>query len=642
MIRCDSSRHTCLTSAVITLGLFAAQVGTTAIRADDPAIAAALSRPILAPDQPLAEVQAFCTARVARLPRCATLAEWEAEAQRVRTAMLDQVIFRGAARDWRAAPLQVEWLETIPGGPGYTIQKLRYAALPGLWIPALLYVPDHLSGRVPVVLNVNGHDSQGKSAPYKQMRCINQARRGMLAMNVEWLGMGQLRGDNWLHYRANQLDLCGTSAVSVFYLAMQRGLDVLLAHPQADPSRVGMAGLSGGGWQTIFLSSLDERVTAANPVAGYSSFLTRAQFVSDLGDTEQTPSDMAAVADYTHLTALRAPRPTLLTFNSKDDCCFRADHALQPLLDATQPIFALYGQPQQLRWHVNDDPGTHNFLLDNRQQLYRLLLDAFFPNAPGSSTEIECEAEVKAAAELEVELPEENLDFHTLARQLAAGLPRTNAAGTANQRRQRLRELARYREETCQVEEAWHTNGETITILGQRLKIGDWSVPVVEFKPAEVQGTTLLIADGGRTTGAAEIARLLSEKQRVVAVDPFYFGESKISQRDFLYAMLVAGVGERPLGVQASQLAAVASWARSGDRAPALVAQGPRTSLIAQVAAACAPDRFAQVSTQDALGSLHQVIENNWSVDLFPELFCFGLLAEFDVPELLQLADPAR
>ena len=156
----------------------------------------------------------------------------------------------------------------------------------------------------------------------------------MLALNLEWLGMGQLQGDGFSHNRMNQLDLCGTSGLAVFYLAMQRGLDILVDHPHADVERVAMAGLSGGGWQTILLSSLDRRVTLANPVAGYSSFKTRVEFFSDLGDSEQTPTDLAMIADYAHLTALRAPRPTLLTYNAKDECCFLADHALQPLLDA--------------------------------------------------------------------------------------------------------------------------------------------------------------------------------------------------------------------------------------------------------------------------------------------------------------------
>lgn len=221
---------------------------------------------------------------------------------------------------------------------------------------ALLYEPDNLSGTVPVVLNVNGHDSAGKAAGYKQLRCINLAKRGMIALNVEWLGMGQLRNPGNNHGAMNQLDLCGTSGIAPFYLAMTRALDVLLAHRHADRKRVAVAGLSGGGWGTIFISSLDTRVTLANPVAGYSSFFTRARYFSDLGDSEQTPSDLATVVDYAHLTAMMAPRPLLLTFNAKDNCCFRADHALQPLLDAATPVYHAVGKPGALHYHVNLSP----------------------------------------------------------------------------------------------------------------------------------------------------------------------------------------------------------------------------------------------------------------------------------------------
>jgi len=58
---------------------------------------------------------------------------------------------------------------------------------------------------------------------------------------------------------------------------------------------------------------------------------------------------------------MRAPRPTLLTFNSKDDCCFASGHALAPLMEAAGPIFGLYGAEKALRSHVNDVPGTHNY-----------------------------------------------------------------------------------------------------------------------------------------------------------------------------------------------------------------------------------------------------------------------------------------
>jgi hypothetical protein len=113
-------------------------------------------------------------------------------------------LFRGEAKKWAAAPTRIEWAGDIPGGPGYKIRKLRYEAVPGLWIPALLYVPEKISGKVPVHMAVNGHDGAGKAADYKQMRCINLAKRGVISLNVEWYGMGQLRGPGYSHSLMNQ------------------------------------------------------------------------------------------------------------------------------------------------------------------------------------------------------------------------------------------------------------------------------------------------------------------------------------------------------------------------------------------------------------------------------------------------------
>ena len=239
-------------------------------------VTAALAEEIIGADLALEEVQVFNENRVPDMPRVSTVKEWQTQATAIRNQVLDHVVFRGGAADWRDTQLQVQWGETIEGLPGYRIKKLKFEALPGWWIPALLYEPLELQGKVPVVLNVNGHARTGKATDYKQLRCINQAKRGMIALNVEWIGMGQF-ANRMGHYQMAQLDLCGVAGIAPFYLNMSKGLDVLLAHPNADQDRVAVAGLSGGGWQTIFISSLDERVKLANPVAGYSSFKTRAR-----------------------------------------------------------------------------------------------------------------------------------------------------------------------------------------------------------------------------------------------------------------------------------------------------------------------------------------------------------------------------
>ena len=617
------------------------------------AIEGFLKREILGPTLHRDQWRRFCDVRVPTVKTPATAEQWQAEAQRLRAAVLERVVFRGAAAEWRNAKTKVEWLETIAGGPGYSIKKLRYEALPGFWIPALLYQPERIEGKAPVVMNVNGHvGAPGKSVAYKQIRCINQAKRGMLALNVEWIGMGQLGGEGYSHARMNQLDLCGTSGLAPFYLSMQRGLDVLLALPHADPQRVAVAGLSGGGWQTIFISALDPRVTLANPVAGYSSFLTRTEHFKDLGDSEQTPCDLATLADYTHLTAMRAPRPTLLTYNSKDECCFESGYALPPLLAAAQPVFALCGRPDALRSHVNDVPGTHNFELDNRQAFYRMLGDFFYAGQKDfDPKEIASDSEVKTKEQLLVELPPGNADFHSLAAALAKDLPRQpappaqepQAAAWRQTQREKLRELVRAQSYEVHATQVAAEEADGIRAVLWKLELDEaWTVPAVELTKGEPRQTALLLLDGGRKTAAAEAARLLAEGYRVVVLDPIGVGEAAVAGKEYLAALLVAGVGQRPLGLQASQILAAARWSAERDqgRGVTLAAVGRRAGVWALVAAALDDRAIARVVGRESLGSLKQVIAESWPIARAPELFCFGLLEQFELSHLAALAVP--
>ena len=576
------------------------------------------------------------------MPKVTSLNEWKAFADKTRSEVLDKIVFRGVlAKQWRDAKTKVEWLDTIEGGAGYHIKKLRYEALPGLWIPALLYQPDKPAAKMPVHLAVNGHDADGKAAPYKQIRCINLAKRGITSLNVEWFGMGQLRSDGFVHARMNQLDLCGVSGLAPFFLSMSRGLDILLALPNADPARVAVSGLSGGGWQTITISSLDTRVTLCNPVAGYSSFATRAEFGSDLGDSEQTPNDLATVADYKQLTAMMAGRAALLTYNAKDNCCFAADHALPPLLDAAEPIFKLYNQSERLRFHINTDPGTHNFEIDNRQALYGMIGDMFFPgDASFSTKEIPCEAEVKTKEQLDVPLPVENLDFHQLALAAAKDLHREPAQAT----RAKLREVVNYPSYTATATKAGQETRGDIQAVFWKLHINDtWTIPVTELTQGDAKTTAVVIADAGRKSAAKEIEPLLKSGHRVLAVDPTFIGEASMGSRTYLHVLLVATLGQRALGIESAQIAAVSRWAAAEFKTkPEIHTLGPRSSLAGLVAQAMEPASISEFKPAEHIEDLHGILRNNWTVQDKPELFCFGLLEHFNVRELKALAASAE
>lgn len=599
----------------------------------------ALERAILAPDQTRVDTQVWSASRVPVLPVPKSRVEWNDYAGKLRRRILDEVVYRGLARQWRQQTVEAVRLGELRGN-GYIVRKLRFEAVPGLHVPALLYEPDPPpSEPTPVVLNVNGHEGDGVATPYIQVRCINLARKGLYALNVEWIGRGQLRTEGLDHYRMNQLDLVGTSGLAVFYESLRRSVDIALTLPHADRTRLAVTGLSGGGWQTIFLSALDTRVALANPVAGHSSYVTRAQWPAlDLGDSEQTPSGLAALADYTHLNALVAPRPLLLTYNAKDNCCFRADYAAGAMVQMVGPVYQLLNVAHRLSYHVNHDPG-HNYERDNREAFYRFLHIHFFGSGAGfSPEEIDVSSEIRSAGELAVPIPTPNADFRDLARRAGDGFPRPGKPLA-----ERLGQVVRFRRYQPAAIEA----GQPASLEGGaqasfwKLRMDHWMVPAVELTPPGAGATTLLLADEGRGAAAESARSLLAAGRRVVALDPFYFGESGLGQRDFLFALLLDSLDERPLGIQAGQVAAAARWLAARHGAPLEIeAFGPRTSFIAMLAAALEPKAISGVKLHQAWRTLREIFDKNISARQMPEMFCFGLLEEFDVPQIEALIEP--
>ena len=176
-----------------------------------------------------------------------------------------------------------------------------------------------------------------------------------------------------------------------------------------------------------------------------------------------------------------------------------------------------------------------------------------------------------------------------------------------------------------------------------RLRTGDaWTLPATELARGHPQGVTLVIADAGRRSATNQVERLLAAGQRVVVLDPFYFGEGKPKTHDYLWGLTLATIGDRPLGLQASQVAAVARWLHTEHPGEPLTlcAVGPRTSTVALVAAGLEEQAIARLDLQDPFPSLKAVLQQNHKYEDMPEMFCFGLLEAFDMAQLKALAAP--
>ena len=592
------------------------------------------------------------------IPTEATL--WHRQAERIRQRVLSEVVLRGVPESWLTGPIRVVWGETIPR-EGYVIRKLRYEAVPGLWIGALLYEPTNLDGKVPGVLNTNGHVGKpGMTIDYKQIRCINLAKRGMLALSTEFIGMGQLQGSGYGHNESAHLDLCGRAGVSVFYLALKRALDILCSHEAIDLERVAVTGLSGGGWQTIVLSALDERVRLAAPNAGYIGIAERIRNTRDIGDIEQMPTDLATVADYVHLTALLAPRPALLIYNEKDDCCFTAGRARESVFEPIVPLYTLLGADNSFAFHVNTDPGTHNYLLDNRQSFYRFLNRHFIPPSERIDEEIPSDDEILPAEALAVEYPDRNEDFHTLAEKAMASLPKDPAPiGGSEESRQwsgrvrpRLRRIVRpdpklpVAASRMTTSQPTDSNEPTVHLYTLTLGNGVWTLPVTEYRNEDSHsaGTAVIVADGGHKTARDVALKASAAHRRVVVVDLLLTGECQpTSGSNAQWAMTISCLGKRALGIQASQLDSVLDWVATGgntSRPIHLITQGRMSGLAALASSALTPDRAVSIELHEMHKSLKSLISDRVPYKHASSMFCFGLLEVADVPDLIRLAEP--
>jgi dienelactone hydrolase len=598
------------------------------------------------------QLQNYLAKRIPKLPSPSSAEQWRSEEQKWRKHILEDVAFHGWPREWIHAEPRFQRITVLETGKGYRLHKLRYNIVPGFDATAILYEPEKMSGKAPAILNVIGHEIAGNAAEYEQKRCINFAKKGILALSLEWVGFGELAQPENGHDYGAHLDLVGANALGFFYLAVRRGLDYLATLPQVDSGRLGVTGLSGGGWQTTLLGALDNRVAVSVEVAGIGALEANLIHPLDLDEIEENATDLTRGEDYPFFVAMRAPRPTLLIHNAEDDCCFRAALVKPYIYDRIQPFFRLFGKTDELAWHENRDPGTHNYQLDNREQAYGFFASNF--GLPADAREIPSDDEIRSAEELAVGLPPQNLTIAGLARKLAGQITRPaiptggdSFAWTKSQRQQ-LKSVVRYT--PVSVENAWrigNTKRLGLESLSYRFDFlnglsatGVWLKAIAS--PAEGLVTIVLSDEGFKTAGKI-ISEHVNRGEEVLALDLLFNGDAA-PENPADWEMLIATTGGRPLGLEAAQLLGVASWLRPGRarNEVRIETEGIRNQVIALTAAALDPDVFARVVSHRTMESLQYLVDKPVPFRSAPELFCLDLYKYFDLDRLSAMAAPTE
>jgi hypothetical protein len=211
---------------------------------------------------------------------------------------------------------------------GFRIEKVIFESLPGIFVTALVYVPEHSPGPHPAVLVPCGHSQNGKV--YYQALAQRLVQRGYVVICWDPVGQGE-RSQFWdaAANKSRYNRICGEHAVlgNLAYLAGAnlarweiwdgiRALDYLLTRPEVDAARISITGTSGGGFQAAFIGALDQRIRVVVPSCYITALPMRVFnriFEDPDSDPEQDPYGMIAEGiDHPGLLMLVYPRPVFL------------------------------------------------------------------------------------------------------------------------------------------------------------------------------------------------------------------------------------------------------------------------------------------------------------------------------------------
>jgi len=231
---------------------------------------------------------------------------------------------------------------------GYTRERIEIQTEPQVIAVLYALVPDGIARgeRRPVVLCPHGHGSGGKYSPagvgddplvakaiaqYNYDYGAQWAKRGLITFCMDARGFGE-RQEPSLHrygkqaitmqscqYLNNMAMPLGQTVTGMWAWDMHRLLDYVATRKDCDADRIGCAGLSGGGLQTLWATALDteHRIKAA-VVSGYFYGYKESLLLMHTNCSCNYVPRLYEHVDMGDIGALIAPRPLLIETGDQD------------------------------------------------------------------------------------------------------------------------------------------------------------------------------------------------------------------------------------------------------------------------------------------------------------------------------------
>lgn len=471
---------------------------------------------------------------------------------------------------------------------GYRIEKILFESFPGYYVPGCLYVPEKIRGKIPAVLHVIGHNQESFRSELYQVISCNLARKGIMVFSIDPPGQGEhvQQYDPEVkfssvgysvvehNYFGNWCFLSGYSCAKYFIWDGIRAIDYLVSRREVDSERIGVTGFSGGGTISSYIGALDDRVKVAVPC----SWATANKRLLETKGVQDAESDFyhGAIAgiSFEDLIEVRAPKPTLLTFVSRDEylCLQGAREAFHEASGA----FRAFGRPENLAF-VEDD-SKHWLTPKIRLAIYSFFMKHFGLKGDPSETE----ADILPREELNV-TPTGQVATYTggkrifdlnkeITEKLLSGIedsrksnPDHIARAIGNAKKLSGFLMSEDREEEFIINGKYQREGYTVGKYA--LETGNnRAIPVLLFVPDSISGkcpAVIFLHPEGKHTDAkpgGEIERLVKDGYIVAAVDLAGTGEVKnTAGREHTEGYTAVLAGRSIPGIRAEEIVIVAN-----------------------------------------------------------------------------------
>lgn len=256
---------------------------------------------------------------------------------RLRQRLIDLL---GCPRGDSREPLEPQLLESVRM-PGYTRERVLLRTAAGLNMPVYILVPDRppTAGSAKAVIALHGHgygsreivglepdgsERAGDPGLHKDF-AVSLVRSGFLVAAPELLGFGDRRLEedaangpeaNSCYRLAVHMLMLGRTLAGIRVFETLRTIDYIQTRQEADASRIGMMGISGGGLVAGFAAAVDERVRAA-VVSGYANTF-EASILSRNHCLDNYIPGLLAESEMPDLLGLIAPRPLFIESGDED------------------------------------------------------------------------------------------------------------------------------------------------------------------------------------------------------------------------------------------------------------------------------------------------------------------------------------